>query len=53
MSLSPGEKRLGSESDHSLIMNGGYECVELCLHFPYPFVRDNFICFFQLSFFLS
>lgn len=50
MSLSPGEKRLGNESDHSLILNGGYKCVELYIHFPYAFIRGNFICVFRSVF---
>ena len=46
VSFSEGENRLGSESDHCLILNGGYECVDLYVHFPDAFVRGNFIWVF-------
>jgi len=51
VSLSARENRLGSESDHCSILNGGYGCVELYVHFPYAFVRGNFICIFSSVFF--
>jgi hypothetical protein len=51
LSLSPGKTLLGSESDHHLILNGGYECLKLYIHLPYAFVRGKFICVFSSVFF--